>query len=413
MILIAFDNDWDTLHHYLDVLNNDTNSMLLADVQKEFIFLQRTLACCAYEAPEVEKVADQLISAGLSIDHGIVDGKDDIFIEKLITEITFKVISKIISSEKKNKFYKIPDDLRTAVSDFVKDGVFQSKEIATLHAKFLKTLGSDNRSHVSELAKKFRLTKVTPEEVYYGSKRTKMTKELKLVWEYFSARYAIVDKIIEWCSVGYVEAEQVFHIPFFDLIKWKPSSLRYRVLDLFSTVEERQTADMVLDCKAVCAAEIQRYNDCLNKYVIEEGVVQQDEEIISTDDLISILVEYSQDCSIFFAHRFKSSIRISDYQEKDVRMLCDIFERINSIQSISAIFGVNMEDSDLCREAVNIGICGLNTHSLDLFKEAIIGISLTNRGKINKSRDELSEIKEIVRDVQALLNTLMPVGEVI
>lgn len=411
MILIIFDDDWDVLHHYFDVLNNEANSILLADVQQEFLFLRNILSTEEYKIPEVEQVIGQMISAGLDCNCGKVSGKDEVFVETLITEITFKVISKIIKSEKKMEFKKVPDDLRGFVAEYVRSNVIPSRELATVSTKIFKALEPGNVPTVSALAVKFHLQRVVPEYVCYGNERTKMTPDLEKIWQYFAERLGVINQIIEWCTVGDVESERVFNVPFFSLIQWKPSSIQYKILDAFSPVEDRQTADLVKDCKERCAEEIQRYRECFDKYVVAKNTVQE-EDVLSEEQLVSVLSE-ERGAASFFVPLFKAGVRVSDYQEEDLRMLCDIFARIRGLKKFSKIFGIQMDENSVGEEAVKIGICGLNTYSLELFREAIFGITLVNRGKIEKSPETIAEIEAVIRDVQALLDSIQPVGEVL
>ena len=125
--------------------------------------------------------------------------------------------------------------------------------------------------------------------------------------------------------------------------------------------------------------------------------------------------ESSQACINFFDSLLRSgSLELKYVSATDLDQMIYLFEMINQFNQSGF--------TELCSRRVigssydelnAIGICGINDNSLDLFYDAISNKVFNEIINVEKSEEEVKAIYHDLDDIDALLDTLIPIGEVL
>ncbi len=418
MILIIFDGHYDLLMKYVCALNTESSSFLLEDIQKEFLALQRVCDSAVYTTPEIESILDDLIAGSAFVKDGIItygNGTEDTSLfGRLVTELSVEVLKKVISNAEKGKCVKVPADLRERVQAACESKDFVVEDWKSIVREVVRELPGSTVLDVSEVVESFHLKKTAPKRFYFGQQVTEMTAELQNVWNFYSKREPVIREVLNRISFGYTEEEETFGIPFFNLIHRNPESLRYQVDAVFERAKSRQTARFLPECIEECRCQIDKFKECLKKYVVLEGVTNSSvSQIQNRDKLYSILKTARVETGGLFDDLMRNGyLKLENFQEDTMEMLVQIADLIFDFQD-EGFNGLWGSSDDVCTKSIGIGVCGLNTESTKLFEEAVKQTIVSERGKIERPGETLKALEFVLNDVDALLETLVPVGEVI
>lgn len=417
MSLLIFDGQYDRLINYLSILNTDMSKHLLVDVQKEIMALLNVIGCASYKLPEYEQVIDSLVETGASVQNGVVDGDEEgILFQQIVTELSYKVLEVILKRAHKGEFYQVPAKLRDYVEDFCRKTTFDGLSVSGLPGKIVKTLDRGKSLNLGENVKTFQLEKAPPKSIYFGSKKTELSPELQQVWKFYADREDVLRKMLRCCVTGYQEEETVFGVPFFSFIKRKPESIRYMVLDIFARARSVQTERFLPDCIKECSEEINKFVRLVAKFVTQEGTEVEDIEMMDDTKLTMHSHEFfksEEEADVFAKYVLEGKLVLTDMKRTNFELIIELYRILRDFEkkSIAELLGVEgISDEDLCKKCCDIGICGLNQYSLRLFEEAMEGITLSGKGKIQKSEEDWKKLTTIVADVFELIRTLVPVG---
>lgn len=402
-ILIVFDEDRDFLYKCLSKLDSDSTAGILVDVGKEFSFLKRMVSQCSWSVPEYDRVSEQY-SPMKKVVNGRLEGADDFFSMQFRSELVFRCLEEIVKREQRGD-YRECSALESGVDNLLANESFQLGKLDKIAKGLVKELSCVEQSCIEGVAEKFRLVRKAPDVLWFGGQKVRLQEDEQRVWQWFKDRIDFIDEILKRCHHGRSREETTFGVPFFDMTKRKPSSLQYKVIDIFDCAKDYKTSHLLVKCIEECSVELAKFKQCLKKYVLSND---DNSVVMDQDTFINVLAAQSNECIDFFGNMLREGImKYDDYQVEDVEMLCKIFELVVARSDWDKVIGV--QDAD--KVARRIGVCGLSEHSLPLFSEAVSGISLMHQGKIKKSPEYVQEIQSVVSDVDALLQTLLPVGQ--
>lgn len=409
MMLMAFDGQYKELYDFLEVFNTPANRHLLDDVCLEFSALEAVVSSGTYSVADVDGVSSEL-SPFTVITDGCAEGKDDFFNQRLIAEFCNDFLKCVITADGRGKYYSIPKDLPGFVKGVLSGKSVRLKEVSKILRKALKSLPEETVSSLEQLAAKFHLTMKAPDVCCIGEKQVILSKEAKDIWKYFYDRSEVINTVIKECTGKAVSEDVTFGVAFFDMIKRRPLSLKYKVIEIFDRAKERQTAHLVPKCVKECAEELEKYRKCLCKYVDNPRYGTDDgESFIMVEDFQEILKASGPECEDFFNRLAKTErFDYHDYTKEYFQMLVEIWKKASQLNPDS-VLGCS-ETPSVAEEA---GIFGINYFGIELFEDSISCISLTNKSKIKKDDEDLDVIEGILDDVQALIDTLIPVGDLL
>lgn len=409
-ILLFFDNP-DLLNEFLGRFTEEVDTTVSFEVMKEFSFLAKILGFSDWESPSYDEV-ETCYTPDTQVISGKISGGSEIHNAQLSAEIVIKVVERLIAMEQKGDYRMLPEDFYDVVKMKVAEQPFSIIETKKVARKIARSFASSDTPCVSKKALEMGFMKKAPREIWLNSRHIVLNEQQTAVWNWFSKYLPEIKKYIKSCSGGRLEEETIFGISFFDLIKRKPISIKYSVMNIFQRIKSREFARFLPDCVKECAEEIAKYKEALLKHV---DFGKSDEELhLHLHDLDNILQNYSDvGRSLLEQAVQSSSIRLNDYKKSDIEMLAELSDRITHLEivGIDNILGITIDDYEkFFNDCCDIGIYGLNCCSADLFSDSITNISLSEKGKIRKSTEELSEIMHSLQDITALLSTLIPIG---
>ena len=125
------------------------------------------------------------------------------------------------------------------------------------------------------------------------------------------------------------------------------------------------------------------------------------------------LFKSEQEADVFANYVSEGKLVMTDLKKENFELIIALYRTLRDFEkkSIAELLGVEgISDEDLCMQCCNIGICGLNQYTFNLFEGALEGITLSGKGKIQKSEEDWVKLKTIIADVNELIRTLVPVG---
>ncbi len=403
MFVIAFPEPDDALKLFT-VFNETSNGDILKDLQKELIQLQRVSSYMVYNSRInlSEDYPDLFWRMG-----GVADTPE---LNAAITrEITEKVLAKVLNNEIKGKFVDATD-LEGVVEKYLATNSFQLKRIAKAVTEIINTLPKATVSNNSKWLQQYPLNKSIADTVIVKGKRHTLTADEKAILEYFMSRLDDVDTWIKALGVTKVEEDEIFGIPFSNLVRRKPESIRYAVLNLFEQVKHTGNAKMLEKVIANVRKDSDKMKECYRRFVgvrgedvIEEGVSQNvdvDASFFTTNELL-----------------MKAGFSWSALSKRDKEILLLAYEGVCRVtpSALNETFGVKVTDwtaygKELCD---TVRICGLNGCAEQLFVEAVCNTVLAVN-KIYRDEETIAKVDSILRDdIDALTETYLAVGEVI
>lgn len=285
-------------------------------------------------------------------------------------------------------------------------------DLVRLIRKAVKGMDSASHSNIHELSEEFSLKEKTPGSVWHRGKKVELDENMAAVWEYFHERIDCIRECINRCFSKQLKEETVFGLSFFDLIKCKPVSIKYSVMNVFQRVKDRQYVHLLPECRDTCRAEIGKFRKALLQNVDFENNYLDDD--LEWDKIGELLADSSRQCQLFFNGMQKNGeLLFSDIRFTDMELLIEIFCLIDrvDIQGVAAVLNVHTDDFDsFCEKCCDIGIHGINSCSMALFRDTITNTLFSERGKIKKSKEDLEELSGHLMDINAFLNTLIPIG---
>lgn len=319
-------------------------------------------------------------------------------------EVLQRVLVKCSERERAGKCKDL-DAIEECIAKQLKSWKGKVSDVAKVVAEIMRALPSSDDSSVNAWAAKHEivLSSSLAESVVVGGKKRILSEEEKRVVEYFLSRMPDVRFWVEELNVQKEKQQEVFGLPFFQLAKRKPESIRYVVLSQFDQIKSMNNAKVLLDTVDSIRKDVHKFRELYEKFVSTEertgsgSVVQY-----QTNDFFGILSLRGFDMSVL--------------AEDDQALLWQLYEcccRV-SPSNLEKIFGFGVENWSAFGESlVELGICGLNGFQLELFAEAIVNTVLsTNKLFVEKEKQE--SVKRILEyDVDAMLDTIMPVGRVL
>jgi hypothetical protein len=410
MAIIVFDGNYEMLWDKISYLNTETNSHLLRCVKKEFIALLKSVENSGWTLPEFSTVSGRFAETTV-VRKMKIDGASEIDNSVFLLEACYKILEKIIDFEEKGDYRKLPSDLKSFVLDTFPQE-FTLSSFNRVVRKAAKGMGSAAFSNIHELSAEFSLEEKVPASIWHGGKKVELDENMAAVWKYFHERTDSIRECINRCSSKQTDEETIFGLSFFDLIKRKPISIKYSVMDAFQRIKDRQYVHLLPECRDTCRAEIDKFRKALLQNVDFENDCLNDN--FDGEEIDMLLSDSSTQCRLFFENlQVSGELLFSDIRSADMKLLIEIFSLIDRTdkQNVAGILGVNTDDFDsFCEQCCDIGIYGINSSSMALFQDTVTNTLFSKRGKIKKSKEDLEELTRHLMDINAFLNTLLPIG---
>lgn len=403
MFVIAFPEPKDALKLFA-AFNETSNGEILKDLQKELVQLRKVSSYVIYSS-----------NLSLSDDYadlfwrvGSVDGAAEVS-GAIAREITEKVLAKILNNEAKCKFVDTTD-LESVITQYLSVNSFQLSRIPKVVNEIISSLPQATASNSSEWLQKYPLDKTITDTIVVDGKRHTLTESEKAIVEYFVSRLDDIDMWIQALGVTEVQEDVLFGITFSSLVRRKPESIRYAVLNMFEQVKHTGNAKMLEKVIVNVRKDSDKMKECYRRFVGVRGEDVVEESISQNDDADAVFFTTNE-----FLRRAGFSWDSLSKRDKEILLLA--YKGVCNVtpDALNRTLRVAVDDwteygEELCS---TIKVCGLNGCAEQLFVEAVCNTVLAVN-KIYRDEETIAKVDSILRDdIDALTETYLAVGEVI
>lgn len=426
------------LKSYVDILNTQVNQSVLESLKVELHFLSRALdnINAAYTLPnttgsiEGYKGSCSLVAGKIV---GPVDA-DEVYV-LLVSDIVDKLVLKLLKALDKDVCTLKLDSIQTCVDssavrsimtkvvvDYLSDKTFKLQKITSVVIDIYKALECESECIDTSVVKQriidaFGVVEDVTTTFIVDGERLEIDDNCKKIIQYFFKKKKFIKDFNESIVFQACNEEQVFGLAFADLVQRKPTSLLRLTANKFDYVKY-SNATFLLKVLQETRTEITRFQRIFRERVITAG---GDKELTAMTDkeYLSVCDSFDDEKSEFFRLLLKRGYLYSkDLLVEDFYSLCTVYGGVAqlSLERISEVYGIvcnSVEFEGLIRTLNKVGICGLNVYNLSLFRESVKSISLVTSLKIEKQQEIVDEFDEVLGTVNALLDTIMPIGEVL
>jgi hypothetical protein len=343
--------------------------------------------------------------------HGSIDGEPETLVVQLAQEVRNEVLALVVRNSKNGKWKEVSKDLSEKVMSEFSSSEFSIGEISDVVKKIYKGLTDSSVDTMAEWAEAYGMTKCVPDSIMTDEKSIHLSGNQKNALQYFADRQDFIEDCIKHCAERATGGKMVFGISFFDLIMRKPSSITYIVYNLFDSVKDKRNPNVLYAVINECREETEKYKQCMNEFVSSGKVVKVKK--FTADKALGILDDCSASVRQFFVTAFDNgTLDLDELTEESFRMLVDLRSKISSVTSEFFLkkLGCKGRLSDVAFELKDIGIIGVNDQSLALFDDSLMNFVLEGDSRIAKSDEDVNALKQNLSDIDALLDTLIPIG---
>lgn len=402
MLLLAFDEKESVLP-YLRMLRYTVSGDVLSSLQKELCILRRVKDFAHYSSPM--RVIDEL--GDLQFNRGSLVGSDATRIyKKEFVQLSAVRVTEIA----RNGVYKECSNLEQKADVWLSTQSFPITQTSRKVKEFVKGLEDCDSVDADMIASEYGLILGLPDVVVVDGQRRRLTDDEASVLRYFIDRIDDVEWLSERMNGTESKDDVVFGVPFFQLIRRKPESIRYAVLNVFEYVKRGSNAKVLTNLVASVRNDAKWFKEMYQKYVKESSI---SESSVMTRERLKDVCSGLDGVEFFECMVQENAIKLEDYSVDTFVLIVSLYERIRSLsdERICEKLGIGMRELDVFgRSMCDFGVCGINSHSVELFRESIGSITLSVN-RTYRPKEIIERVEYILsNEVEALLDTLIPVG---
>ena len=418
-ILVLADYDQEHLKEAFSRLR-DANSEALHNFKIELAALEKVRLLQTASLPIQET---EMISNKHKLDYELNCGKlpTQLETDQYVNEFCALLAVQIVNGEREGKYVTVSvPSMRQTVIDFLATKSEKLLKTKAMVKSLYRTLVGGNISISQELIQTFGLVLQVPDKITVNGIEYELDTATKKIIQWYVDRVPNVMAIYGLMNGSVEEEQSMFGVYFYDLIKAKPTSLYYKVVNQFSPANQRTAQrlpkSMILNIRDNVKADILKF----------EAAIKQNVEVfqsVSSPDLFSY-DKFTEACGTFSTNKrefftalvFKSILHPDDLLIKDFDILSRVYDFVASItpEFLNETFGVELTYEEWEKEfrfLCNFRICGLSFYSLRLFEVSIANTPLVASKKVQKDAEYLEECYTVIDNVKALVATIIPIGE--
>lgn len=421
----------DEYKDFLHLAQSSLGRQSLEDFRCELINLSKTLNQVIYE-PKVKTNTMEQYKRCCKICDGkfFVKGEENPLIKaSLIQEMCFNLILKILRGEQKGKYINVPNYSVEGIKNFILESVNNAVskatgrlpkleiEIAQLYESFLSS--SATKSIAPQLCEAFPIKISFPKSVKTASGTIKLTDLQIKVWEVLFQRKNILDELIDSFDSTFYDEVNIFNTSFYDLVKRNPICLYFIIKQDFDYVNSRQSKSYLNNLIEKVRTEVDQFMDCLDKLVVSTSDTAHADTSLNDFGLLETIPKgYAPRYEFFSDLLSKSYLKASDITNDILALLVRIYDCVEcfNCDGLNDLFDTEFDEDSWCsfgKELSKLGICGINGYAVELLFESISKMTFSDGVKVVKTEEDLNRFHEVLDNIYCLLDTLIPIGEVI
>lgn len=407
MLLLAYDDIDEALPH-IRYLRDTVNGEIINDLHTELYFLLKSQDILVSELLPPEEGWFSQLEPDAQVSHGQVYGckrPQDMAIIDLRNEISIKLAQKTIKGEANGTFVdsvgKNVRDMFDSVAMDMMRGDFYVSEIDSKISRLYRKMKSENGHSLAEdILREYRHSSVIPPKLTVSGELTSQGNALDLIHEYFMGRMKDAEKLFDATTASTSEEIKIFGVTLADFLRRDPKYLKILSIQWFKYLSGNRSPHTLINI-------VDDYHNSLNTliHIISTSATSIDAKITEDTDHEKMRFAVSSEIE-----------NLEDYTEPELQMLDDLYGKILALapETIAKKLGIP-EDvlKRSLRAACDVGICGLNTNSLELFLDTMPNVVMADTFTISKSQEYLDKLDRNIEDAKSLLRNIRALGEVI
>lgn len=317
------------------------------------------------------------------------------------SEVLQRVLVKCLEREKAGKFKDL-SELQETMTRVLDEWAGSVKDVQRAVVSVLRELPAASESNVFKWAAENEIVLETSvsDEVMIGGTLHTLTENEKAVITYFLQRMPDIHFWIEELFVKESQQQKVFGLPFFQLAKRKPESLWYVVLSQFERIKYVRNTKVLTDTIEAVRSDTQKFKELYEQFVL-----------MDLDKAERVSNERTND---FFLSLMGKGFDKFNLTKEDQLLLDVICEKCQQLTEsyLSQKFWISVHDwTDFGKSLIPLGICGLNGRQEDLFAESVLNTVMSTHKLFVSEDAQRSTMRILTDDVEAMLDTMLPVGK--
>lgn len=239
-----------------------------------------------------------------------------------------------------------------------------------------------------------------------------LTDDEYKVMMYYVDRLDKVHACNEAIKLQNVSADQIFTVPFQDLVYRKPTSLFSEMNKLFKGLNTAQQGQFLVRARDNAIEQIQLFDRLFKETVVSHADKNKVYGLTFDEALDSL--QGKEDTEVYGLIA-SGNLNVAEMDESTLHVLDDVGELIKSfdLDDLNMLFGTHFtvtSFSDAISNLNKIGLCGLNLYSNYLFERMVVHSSFNLFKQVPMSDDRINEFMHVESEIIALLECLRPIG---
>lgn len=429
MLMLAKDKiPKETCQRYMSVLNVAGNTVFLVDVQKELKYLYEYITNFPFSLGIDEEISsDFQVLDGVTVKHGVVEDSDVLFLleDAIVYSIGMKICKDLQKGNAKYSASKLqfPEHTKEVIQNkvrvFIQENDIECDKLNAVSLKVLKEFKGDTLEEciapkdLQKVAEVFNLVATVPDKILRNGVEVTLGKLEKRYLLYLKENIGYLEECLRSVKISCNADIPIFDTTFQAFIHRKPTSLYYMVVKKFDYLKTNNVS-MLNTVLKESISNLQRLKESVNKYVVADSEAK---DVLTAKQFDEIVSTYDSSKQVFFSNLLKEHyIYVEDLMQGDLALLSELYDCFINFDLIyfANVLGVDSlscEDFDLFNSKMQqIGVYGLNRCTFELFREFIQSVVLVTTNSISKTEEQLADLNRVLEDVQALLDSIRPIG---
>lgn len=403
---------------FSNILDSSLNSTLYQDINKEFNFLRQRLELTKSVekslliSEEIETALKQCRTVKVSKGtlYGDLKGYSE---EELLRYVTISFMCNLADSILLSEL----NDVGTSIDGTRASLLSVSKEYLDSNDFAIASIPVKARLLAKKLEGSNFVSSVIKSELEYAktyfpvrrSTGARASDSAVKVFSWFVNQLDRIEELHAQINKTTREELKVFNTQFSVLIGRKPGYMKYSVVRDFDTLKSTRS-------KASITAFINNYKDQVEKYqnLLHTNITTSTGPNSENNYSIKELKMSSKHNNLILKAVDLNYLNPIDLLRADLDSLSDLADLVSEID-LNNLFGFTYTEEEweeLIEELCDIGICGINLHSSELFVESIDSVVFTMMGsKIVDDPEYYQERLNILEDIKSLIRSIKPIGE--
>jgi hypothetical protein len=254
------------------------------------------------------------------------------------------------------------------------------------------------------------LREYTPNQIFMDGELITLTEQEIKVIDYYRSNINVIDKMAKCVDISGYADEKIFGVSFIDFLNRKPTSLYYMVLQQF---DHLKNSDIKLFPNVLDKVKTE-FGTCKNMIDSYLASNQAENSMVSRDELINVYSDLDEDLVTFLLESYDIA-NVNEISTIDLDNLVVLYNaaRFLSLDNLNSIWETELSEEDfkvMASKFDKLHLGGMTLLTNKLFKESLNEIIFVSNLKVSRSEEYVSELKQICKDVDALLSTFKPIG---